>query len=126
MIKLLVFLKRKKGMSSEDFHKYWTTRHAEIVTAVPDFMKYVKRYVQSHNVDNALLDFPGGGHNGFDGMVELWFDDVAAMKAAFETPGYIGTIRPDEPNFLDMDGFQVMVVEEHPKYTPAGSAVVAA
>lgn len=125
MIKLLVFLKRKPGMSSADFHKYWTGKHAEIAMGEPDFKKYVKRYVQSHNVDDALLDFPGGGHSGFDGMVELWFDDVASMKAAFETPGYVNTIRPDEPNFLDMDGFRVMVVEEHPKYTPAGSAAAA-
>jgi uncharacterized protein (TIGR02118 family) len=125
MIKLLVFLKRKPGMSSEDFHKYWTTKHAEIVTGQAGFMKYLRRYVQSHNIDDALLDFPGGGHTGFDGMVEVWFDDVKSMKAAFETPDYINTIRPDEPNFLDMDGFRVMVVEEHPKYTPPGTAATA-
>lgn len=125
MIKLLVFLKRKQGMSTDDFHEYWSTRHAEIVMGVPDFMRYIRRYVQSHNIEEGLLDFPGGGHPGFDGMVELWFDDLKSMKAAFETPGYINTIRPDEPNFLDMDGFRVMVVEERPKFTPSGTAAVA-
>lgn len=125
MIKLLVFLKRKPGMSPEEFHEYWSGTHARIVMGVPEFMRYVRRYVQSHTIEELSLDFPGGGNAGYDGMVEIWFDDAQSMKAAFETPGYLNTIRPDEPKFLDMDGFRVMVVREIPKFTPSGTAATA-
>ena len=35
MVKVLTFLKRKAGMSVEDFQRYWLTRHPEVVVRLP-------------------------------------------------------------------------------------------
>ena len=46
MVKVVTFLKRKAGMSVEDFQRYWRTRHPEVVVRLPG----VRRYVQSHTL----------------------------------------------------------------------------
>ena len=46
MVKVVTFLKRKAGMSVEDFQSYWRTRHPEVVVRLPG----VRRYVQSHTL----------------------------------------------------------------------------
>ncbi len=46
MVKVVTFLKRKAGMSVEDFQRYWRTRHPQVVVRLPG----VRRYVQSHTL----------------------------------------------------------------------------
>jgi uncharacterized protein (TIGR02118 family) len=46
----------------------------------------VRGYFQNHIVDRGHRhDLPSGGQQ-VDGIVEFWFDSVAAMDAAFATP----------------------------------------
>jgi hypothetical protein len=47
MIKLVVMIKRKSGMSKEDFDRYWSGPHAEQVLGCADFRRHIRRYVQS-------------------------------------------------------------------------------
>ena len=51
MIKLAVLLKRKKGMSFEDFDRYWDGLHSELVVGMSEFTRHVRRYSQSHIID---------------------------------------------------------------------------
>ena len=44
-------------------------------------------------------------------MAEDWFDDPAAMAAAFSGPEGQAVLE-DAPNFLDMTKLQILVVEE--------------
>lgn len=117
MIKLIVLVKRKQGMSSEEFHRYWNETHGSVVLGVPEFKRHLRRYVQSHTMEGANLDFPSGPSQ-FDGAAELYFDDVESMNRAFNEPRYLEVVRPDEQKFLDLDACQLMVTQEIPKYTP--------
>jgi len=116
MIKLMVLLRRKPGMGAEEFHRYWRDVHGPLVMNIPEFMRHIRRYVQSHSLDSAGLDFPAGA-TAYDGAAELWFDSIEAMNAAFHEPRYLEIVRDDEQKFLDLPNCAVMVVEEVPKYS---------
>ncbi|MEE1554544.1 MAG: EthD domain-containing protein, partial [Alphaproteobacteria bacterium] len=63
MIKVITCIKRKPGMSVEDFQAYWRTDHAEVVKGLPN----LRRYIQSHAL-------PGGYRKGelpYDGIAEI-------------------------------------------------------
>jgi uncharacterized protein (TIGR02118 family) len=61
--------------------------------------------VQSHPVP-LPPDIPG-----FDGMAELWFDDMAALDAARRSPEWrVSTA--DEANFIDASRTALFLTEE--------------
>ncbi|MFY9327611.1 MAG: EthD domain-containing protein [Georgfuchsia sp.] len=117
-IKLSVVIKRKKGMSFEDYDKYWIGRHADIVTSVPEFTRHVRRYVQSHLVkeytgqgDNSKLT-KQWGQAAFDGIAELWFDSIEDMTKAFNEPRFVEIVAPDDNNFVDHTATKLFVLRE--------------
>ena len=121
MVKFVVCVRRKPGISEEEFHRYWRDTHGPLVRSVPEFMRHVRRYVQSHAVTDARSSFPAGGGPPFDGFAELWFDDVEAIRRAFAEPRYLEVIRPDEPKFADLERCLVTITEEtviHPEGKP--------
>jgi uncharacterized protein (TIGR02118 family) len=48
----------------------------------------------------------------FDGMAELWFDDMSALQAARRSPEWRASTA-DETNFIDPSRSAVFVTEEH-------------
>jgi uncharacterized protein (TIGR02118 family) len=116
MVKFIAAMRRKPGMSSQEFHRYWREGHAPLVQSLPGFFGYVRRYVQSHAVEVPGDKFAGFDVSGFDGFAELWFDSLADAEKAFTSPGYLGTIRADERKFVDGKGSRVVMVEEVPMY----------
>lgn len=101
MIKLSVLLKRKQGMSPEEFHRYWKEKHGPLALGVTDFMCHIRRYVQSHQLSTEALHRMHKPVSQYDGIVELWADSVEEMRRAFDSPGYKNVIQPDERNFCD-------------------------
>ena len=82
MIKSVGLLTRKEGLSHEDFVKHWFEIHAPLAHAVPG----VRRYVQSHIVEERTRpDIPSTDVR-IDGIAELWYDDRAAMERANASP----------------------------------------
>ena len=82
MIKSVGLLTRKEGLSHEDFVKHWFEIHAPLAHAVPG----VRRYVQSHMVEEQTRpDIPSDRFR-IDGIAELWYDDRAAMERANASP----------------------------------------
>ncbi len=75
MIKLISLMKRAEGMSREDFARWAVEDHAPIGRQMPGIRQY--------RVNVVPPDQPEGE---FDGVFELWFDDVAALEAAFASP----------------------------------------
>ena len=110
MIKLIVAIKRKQGMSVEAFQKHWHDGHASIVRASPATMKYIRRYIQCHTMAQQYEH----GEPAFDGTAELWFDSVSNMDAFYKDPDYLATMKPDEPRFADMEQTKFFVTLEHP------------
>jgi uncharacterized protein (TIGR02118 family) len=82
MIKTISLLTRKQGLSREEFVKHWLEVHAPLAHAVPG----VRRYVQSHIVEErGRPDIPMTDVE-IDGIAELWYDDGAAMERANASP----------------------------------------
>ncbi len=75
-------LTRKDGVTHEDFVKHWFEVHALLAHAVPE----VRRYVQSHIVEERRRpDIPTTDVE-IDGIAELWYDDRAEMERANASP----------------------------------------
>jgi uncharacterized protein (TIGR02118 family) len=104
MVKVLTFLKRKHGMSVEDFQRYWLTRHPAVVVRLPG----VRRYVQSHTRSSAYAR----GEPAYDGIAEVWADDTNALRAMTRSPEN-AAVQADEAQFIDRDRMGVIVTEEH-------------
>ena len=110
MIKLIVAIKRKAGMSPDEFHKHWRTTHAQLVKTNAASLKYVRKYNQCHTLAGEYAR----GEVAYDGAAELWFDNVADKERFFSDPEYLAKIRPDESRFADMTKTVFFVTEEEP------------
>ena len=104
MIKLVYCISKRKELSDQQFLDYWQNVHAPIGARIPG----VRRFVQSRRID-----VPGDKHQpDYDGMVELWFDDMSALLAARQSPEWKVSTE-DEPNFIDHNKVAYFVSEEH-------------
>lgn len=102
MIKVVILLPRRDGMSQEEFARHARDQHVSLVAALPG----LRRLVVNH-----VLPDPHSSPPAYDAVAEDWFDDLAAMGAAFASPEGQAVLA-DAPNFLDMSRLQLLVVEE--------------
>ena len=82
MIKSISLLTRKDGWTHEQFVRHWVDIHAPLAHAVPG----LRRYVQSHIVEERRRPDVPPLDVEVDGIAELWYDDREAMTAAMATP----------------------------------------
>lgn len=92
MIKLVYCFARKPGLTFEEFADYWQNVHGPIGARIPG----VRRLVQSL----AVHDPRDAYAPSFDGMAELWFDDVEAVLRARSSPEWEASTA-DERHFID-------------------------
>jgi len=69
-------------MTHEQFVKHWVDVHAPLAHAVPG----IRRYVQSHIVEERRRPDIDALDVEIDGIAELWYDDREAMARALATP----------------------------------------
>ena len=104
MIKLVYCISKKAGLTDEEFFRYWENVHGPIGARIPR----LRKLVQSHR-----LTIPGDRYRpDYDGMAELWFDDVEALLAARQSPDWEAS-SDDEANFIDHSKVAYFVSEEH-------------
>ena len=103
--KLIFQLKRKPGLSLAEARTYWIEVHGPIVCKLPG----LRRYVQSHLVD-AAYEY---AEPKWDGVAQLWVDDVAAMQQMLESPEFRQEAWPDGEKFLDLSIARSFVAQEH-------------
>ena len=111
MIKFTILLKRKPTLTHEQFVDYHKTQHAPLFASIPAVEAHVRRYVQQHTLP---VELPGLPSVKYDGITELWFDDVSAIAAVFGDPEYLARVRPDEEKFLDLHGCDFIISQETP------------
>lgn len=110
MIKFSILLRRRQGTTHEDFVAYHKNNHAPLFTALPEVIQHVRKYIQCHTLPITL---PGLPPPIYDGITELWFDDVDQIASVFNSQRYLETIRPDEEKFLDLHGCSFLISTEH-------------
>ena len=106
MIKFTILLKRKSTLSHEEFVTHHKDKHAALFMSMPVVQTTVRRYVQQHALPVTL---PGMPPVKYDGITELWSDDVDALSRCFSDAEYLRVIRPDEESFLDLHGCDFIV-----------------
>lgn len=115
MIKFTILLKRKPTLTPEQFVDHHKNAHGALFMSVKVVQETVRRYTQQHTVMNVAL--PGMPPPKYDGITELWFDDVNALARFFSDEEYMAKIRPDEESFLDPNGCDLLVTTENPVKT---------
>jgi uncharacterized protein (TIGR02118 family) len=118
MIKLTFCLRRLPRLSREAFQAYWYDVHAPLVREVSSTLR-IRRYTQSHTLSAANLDgiaaMRGIEAGPFDGIAEIWWDDIADVLAAAETHEGRDAGRrlaADERNFIDLKHSPLFFVQE--------------
>lgn len=93
------FLVRKDGYSHEEFVKRWQEEHAAIAKDLPG----LRRYTTSVPTNPSAVEY--------DGVLELYFDDTAALNEAFESE--VGQeVQSDAAEFIDLEAGPTLVVDE--------------
>jgi uncharacterized protein (TIGR02118 family) len=91
--KRLGILRRKEGLSHDEFVNHWLKKHAALCVKLPGLRRYSVNLVERGR-------FPKFDYDGFS---ELWFDSEEALVAAFASPEG-KTLLADLPNFAgDID-----------------------
>ena len=105
MIKGIATVKKKVGMENDEFHRYWRKTHGPLALK----MSKLRGYVQSHRSDESV---PGFEECPYDGVAEVWFDDLETMQSLSQDPEYVENAMRDEPNFADLESLKFLCTEE--------------
>jgi hypothetical protein len=114
MIKMVTLLKRKPGMTMDEFINYYETKHSKIGEKYlsPHAVRYVRRYLRP--LPESIIPTPMEQY--YDVVMEIWFQDMTALSATFEVlmkPEVQKEIVDDETKLFDRSRIHVYLVEEH-------------
>lgn len=106
MVKAIALVKRKPGLSRDEFVKHYEEVHAPLALR---HLPAVERYVRNH-ITSSL----GSGEPEFDCVTELWFTDMEGYKAMwhFWSSDAGRVIRDNEDSFLDRSKSLFFLVDE--------------
>ncbi len=108
MIQGVFQLRRRSGVSLEDFRGYWKDVHAPIVRTLPGLVFY-----QQCPVLDEVYGPAGMADPRWDGVEEIWFEDYDAARHAIDSIEFKRSFLPDFPHF-----------SEHPWYFFAETALL--
>jgi EthD domain len=106
--KMLIFLKRRPGMSVQAFRDYYENSHSKLcMKYMAGARRYIRKYVDPVPADEEL---------GFDVITELWYDDRAMCEAVAKFCAR-GELPPDviadEEKLFDRSKTRYATVVEH-------------
>lgn len=101
MLKFMVVCHRRPDWTREEFRRYFKTVHEPLALALPG----LRRYVQSFATPDERRD------PQWDAVIELWFDDRAAMEAAWRSEAG-ARAGADNARCMDLGRSSWSVVEE--------------
>ncbi|MGO9882251.1 MAG: EthD domain-containing protein [Solirubrobacteraceae bacterium] len=119
MIKLVFSIRRREGMTRDEFQRYWRNEHAQLVERHAEVLR-IRRYVQTHardtDADEALAGVRGSEPRHYDGVAELWWDSVEdLLEASGSEEGQIAAnaLLEDERRFIDLPSSPIWLGEEN-------------
>jgi uncharacterized protein (TIGR02118 family) len=103
-VKLIVLAARKPELGHADYVER-LRGHAGLVTDQSDFSSRLRGYTQNHVVEGSPITLNGAPASGLtlDSIEAFWFDSVADMDAALDTPGYKERILPERASLMADD-----------------------
>lgn len=109
MVRLTCLLRRRAGLSPEEFQEHWKVVHGPLVAGSRSG-SHVVRYEQH---PRPLEDYPADDDGGFDGVTVQWFASMEEYQAHM-SEGDFSAVWADIVGFLDVGRLQ-FVVTEHPR-----------
>lgn len=107
MIKLVNMLVRADDLTHDEFVEYWYEEHVPLAEDLP----HARKYATSVATDPERSEY--------DGVVELYFDDMSDLQAAFESD--VGrAVQADLENFAKPDDGPTVYVEETVQFDDTG------
>ena len=104
-IKMMILNRRKEGVPLETYRNYSLEVHAPLVLELPG----LRRYIQCHSRDGLYAM----GESRFDGVWQLWFDDISDLKCALASKQYHEKVKPDLKNFVETRYLFDIIGAEH-------------
>jgi len=118
MIKLIALLKKKAGMSREDFIAYYEMRHAPLALQITAMgHDYRRNYTRTARVEGKEVSTAPE----YDVITEVWFQDQKAYEqfsASMQVRDIRAQIVTDEEQFLDRSASRIFIVDEYITETP--------
>jgi uncharacterized protein (TIGR02118 family) len=111
MVKIVYCITKRADISFEQFSRYWLEVHGAIGSRIPG----LRRLVQSVAIHDQRDAFPAS----FDGMAELWFDDMNALLLARASPEWRAATE-DERHFVDHSRTAYFVSHERVLFDSTG------
>ena len=102
MVKVMIFLSRRPGLSAEAFEEHLRATHLPLVTQMPGLRRLV--------INRVRPDL-SGAPPAWDAIAEDWFASLEAMQGALESPQG-QAVNADGATFLDLSKLQVLVMQE--------------
>jgi uncharacterized protein (TIGR02118 family) len=118
MIKLTFCLRRKPGLSLEEFQDYWLNKHGPLVRSFAKDLR-ILRYVQLHSLDDPMNQGMAASRKAppaYDGVAQLWFKSMEDLKENARSPAARAanqTLLDDEDKFIDLENSPLWFGEEH-------------
>ena len=119
MIKLVFTIRRREGMTREEFQRYWREQHAPLVKRHAETLR-IRRYVQTHaretELDAVMAGLRGSEPGVYDGVAELWWDsleDLAAAASSEAGQAAAAELVEDEERFIDLPRSPIWLGDEH-------------
>ena len=107
MVKMVITLKRRQGMTHEEFVRHQRDVHRPLLMSIPESARYLKRFVVSYPVP--APDYP---EPSYDSVVEAWFDSHEDMRALYASENFLRVVDPDHVTFIDLSSVGRIVAEE--------------
>ena len=117
MIKTIMCIRRKPGLSREEFEHHWKHVHAPLIDRLKGDLR-IQRYVQSNANEefvSEVLRQQRGGPGKFDGIGQAWFrslDDLVDVAQNPASAAALAALQEDEIKFIDLENSPMFVVEE--------------
>ena len=111
MIKTIVFVRKKPGMTFDDFTRYWIDTHGAITASLPGLRRLVINLVRP---ELQRSETP------WDGLSCAWFESADAVRSVASTSEFRAMV-DDEENFVDTTHRSPMIVSA---YSPLREAPI--
>lgn len=110
-VKVTRLLKRRPGMELAAYRRASLESYAPVVAGLPG----LRRYLHCHTRDGAYVF----GESSFDSVEQWWFDDVAALAAALDSPYHADQVAPAQAELVDPRYVFSLTAKEHWVIGPA-------
>jgi uncharacterized protein (TIGR02118 family) len=111
-VKAIALMKKKEGMSFEEFERHLLDTHVPFMRALPGLERWVVN-----------LTVQGDDPAPYDAITEFWFPDKEAFERAMSSSEVQEALR-DGDTFVAPPGPTILVASEHVVIAPDGTGEV--